>query len=51
MSVRTAPRAGRHLPPERFLVLISVSAWIDHGAGGGGGSGAERIRGIDIYIH
>jgi hypothetical protein len=31
MAVRlSAPRAGRPLPPGRFLVLISVRDWVDH---------------------
>jgi hypothetical protein len=29
MAVRSALRAGRLLPPGRFLVLISVTSWVD----------------------
>jgi hypothetical protein len=29
MAVRTALGAGRPLPPRRFVILISVSGWVD----------------------
>jgi hypothetical protein len=37
MAVRSTPRAGRPLPPGRFLVLISVRGW------------AGRIRSIEKF--
>jgi hypothetical protein len=48
MAVRLALRAGRVLPPGRFVVHISVRGWVDQPQGH---SAAGRIRSIEKKIH